>query len=127
MKIQLSSIIVNDQDKALAFYTEILGFVKKNDIPFGEYRWLTVISPEGHSDVELVLEPAGNPASQTYQKALFEQGIPLTAFSVDDINKEYERLQKLGVKFHKPPTPMGPVTLAMFEDTCGNLIQIYQV
>lgn len=127
MKIQLSSIIVQDQSKALAFYTDILGFVKKHDIPIGEYRWITVTSPEGHSDVELVLEPAGNPASQTYQKALFEQGIPLTAFNVDDINKEYERLQKLGVKFHKPPTPMGPVTLAMFEDTVGNLIQIYQV
>lgn len=127
MKITLSSIIVNDQDKALAFYTDVLGFVKKNDIPFGQFRWLTVISPDGHADVELVLEPNANPASQTYQKALFEQGIPLTAFNVDDIQKEYERLQKLGVKFHKPPTPMGPVTLAMFEDTVGNLIQIYQV
>lgn len=127
MKIQLSSIIVNDQNKALAFYTDILGFVKKNDIPFGEYRWLTVISPEGHDDVELVLEPAGNPAAQTYQAALFEMGIPLTAFSVDNIQDEYERLLGLGVKFHKAPATMGPVTLAMFEDTVGNLIQIYQV
>jgi catechol 2,3-dioxygenase-like lactoylglutathione lyase family enzyme len=126
MKIQLNSIMVDNQDKALKFYTEVLGFVKKNDIPVGDFKWLTVVSPDGPSDVELVLEPNENPAGKTFQNALFEQGIPLTAFAVDDIQQEYERLKGLGVVFQTPPTVMGPVTVAVFDDTCGNLIQIYQ-
>jgi predicted enzyme related to lactoylglutathione lyase len=126
MKIKLSSVMVDDQDKALKFYTEVLGFVKKHDVPVGKFKWLTVVSPEGHDDVELLLEPNENPASKTYQKALRDQGIPLTAFAVDDIQKEYERLKKLGVAFHTEPTKMGPTTIAVFNDTCGNLIQIYQ-
>jgi predicted enzyme related to lactoylglutathione lyase len=126
MKIILTSVMVDDQDKALKFYTEVLGFVKKNDIPVGEARWLTVVSPEGPDDVELLLEPMGFPPSRTYQKALFEAGIPLTSFAVDDIQKEYERMKKLGVVFKTAPTKMGPVTIAVFEDTCGNLIQMAQ-
>lgn len=127
MKIQLTSVMVNDQDKALKFYTEVLGFVKKTEILMGEFKWLTVISPEGHDDVELVLEPTGFPPAVIYQKALFEAGIPLTSFAVDDIQNEHERLEKLGVVFKNKPTQMGPVTIASFEDTCGNLIQIHQV
>jgi catechol 2,3-dioxygenase-like lactoylglutathione lyase family enzyme len=126
MKIKLSSVMVDNQDKALKFYTEVLGFVKKQDIPVGEYKWLTVVSPEGPDDIELVLEPNGNPAARTFQDAIFRQGIPLTAFAVDDIHKEYERMKNLGVKFRTEPTKSGPVTLAVFEDTCGNLIQLYQ-
>ncbi len=127
MKIQLSSVMVVGQDKALRFYTEVLGFVKKRDIPLGEARWLTVVSPEEPEGIELLLEPNGNPAAKTYQKAIFEQGIPLTAFAVDDIQKEYARLKKLGVEFTMEPTNMGMTTAAVFDDTCGNLIQIYQV
>ena len=127
MKIKLSSVLVQNQEKALVFYTEVLGFEKKNDIPLGEYRWITVVSPEAPEDVELVLEPMGFPPAVTYQKALFEAGIPITAFAVENIQEEYERLQKLGVVFRTTPTRMGPVTIAVFEDTCGNLIQIYQV
>lgn len=128
MKIRLSSVLVESQDKALAFYTDKLGFIKKNDVPTGEFRWLTVVSPEGPDDIELLLEPAtGFPPAMTYQKALFEAGIPLTAFAVNDIKKEYERLQALGVSFKTEPTAMGPVTIAIFEDTCGNLIQMYQM
>ena len=127
MKIQLTSVMVDDQDKALAFYTNVLGFVKKTEIPMGEYKWLTVISPEGHDDVELVLEPTGFPPAVIYQRALFESGIPITSFAVEDIQSEYERLGKLGVVFRSKPTPMGPVTIAAFEDTCGNVIQIHQV
>jgi predicted enzyme related to lactoylglutathione lyase len=126
MKIKLNSVPVNNQDNALAFYTGVLGFVKKHDIPLGEFRWLTVVSPEGPEDVELVLEPTGIPAAKTYQKALFDQGIPCTAFAVDDIQKEYERLTERGVVFRTKPTKAGSVTIAVFEDTCGNLIQIYQ-
>lgn len=126
MKINLTSVMIDDQDKALKFYTEILGFVKKNDIPMGEARWLTVVSPEGPDGVELLLEPMGFPPARTYQKALFEAGIPLTLFAVDDIQKEYERMKKLGVVFKTAPTKMGPVTIAVFEDTCGNLIQMAQ-
>jgi predicted enzyme related to lactoylglutathione lyase len=126
MKIILTSVMVDDQDKALKFYTEVLGFVKKNDIPMGEARWLTVVSPEGPDDVELLLEPMGFPPARTYQKALFEAGIPLTSFAIDDIQKEYERMKKLGVVFKMAPTKMGPVTIAVFEDTCGNLIQMAQ-
>jgi predicted enzyme related to lactoylglutathione lyase len=127
MKIQLTSVFVSDQDKALKFYTEVLGFVKKNDFPVGEAKWLTVVSPEGPDDVELLLEPNGNPIAKTYQEALYTQGIPCTAFAVSDIESESERLRNLGVKFHKEPTHMGSATIAVFDDTCGNLIQIYQV
>lgn len=127
MKIKLSSVLVDDQDKALKFYTEVLGFVKKTEIPVGEFKWLTVVSPEGPDDIELTLEPNANPAAKTYQKALFEQEIPLTAFAVEDINKEFDRMKKLGVVFRGEPTQMGPVGIVLFEDTCGNLIQLYQV
>jgi catechol 2,3-dioxygenase-like lactoylglutathione lyase family enzyme len=127
MKIKLNSIFVDDQDKALKFYTEVLGFVKKMDIPVGDAKWLTVVSPEGPDDVELVLEPNGNPAAKTYQQAIFQQGIPCTAFAVDDIEKEYERLKNQGVEFSVQPTKAGPVSIAVFNDTCGNLIQLYQV
>jgi len=126
MKIHLTSVMVDDQEKALKFYTEILGFVKKNDIPMGEARWLTVVSSEGTADVELLLEPMGFPPARTYQKALFEAGIPLTLFAVDDVQKEYERMKELGVVFKTTPTIMGPVTVAVFEDTCGDLIQMAQ-
>ena len=126
MKIKLNSVLVDDQDKALKFYTEVLGFVKKNDIPMGQFKWLTVVSPEGPDDIELVLEPNANPAAKIFQKAIFEQGIPLTAFAVDDIQKEYETMTKWGVVFRTKPTQAGPVTVAVFEDTCGNLIQLYQ-
>jgi predicted enzyme related to lactoylglutathione lyase len=127
MKIKITSVIVDDQDKALKFYTEILGFVKKTDIPMGEHKWLTVVSPEAPEEVELLLEPMGFAPARVYQKALFEAGIPLTAFNVDDIHKEYERLEKLGVVFSMKPTTMGPATVAVFDDTCGNNIQIVQV
>ena len=127
MKIKLNSVLVTDQDKALKFYTEVLGFVKKADFPVGQFKWLTVVSPEEPDGTELVLEPNVNPAAMTFQKAIFEQGIPLTAFAVENIQKEYERMKKLGVKFTQEPTQMGPVTQAVFDDTCGNLIQLYQV
>ena len=127
LKIKLSSIFVDDQEKALKFYTEVLGFVKKVDIPAGEYRWLTVISPEGPDDLESVLEPNANPAAKTYQDAIYKQGIPATSFSVDDIQEEYERLINLGVVFNMKPTEMEGVTIAIFDDTCGNFIQLYQV
>jgi len=127
VKIKLTSVIVDDQDKALRFYTDVLGFVKKTDFPVGQFRWLTVVSPEGPDDIELVLEPNDNPAARTYQQALFEQGIPLTAFAVDDIQSEFARLKELGVAFHTEPTKMGDVTVAVLDDTCGNLIQLFQV
>lgn len=126
MRIKLNSIIVDDQNKALKFYTEVLGFRKKHDLPVGEYRWITVVSPEGPDDLELVLEPNANPAAQTYQKALFDQKIPLTAFEVDDLAAEVRRLKGLGVAFTLEPTPMGAVSIAVLSDTCGNLIQLYQ-
>jgi catechol 2,3-dioxygenase-like lactoylglutathione lyase family enzyme len=126
MKIKLTSIVVDNQDKALKFYTEVLGFVKSKDIPVGEFKWLTVVSPEGHPDVELSLEPNANPAAKTFQEALFKQGIPLTAFEVTDIQKEFQRLKVHGVVFIREPMKTGPVTVAIFSDTCGNLIQIYQ-
>ena len=125
MKIKLCSIVVDDQQKALDFYTGTLGFLKSHDIPVGEFRWLTVKSPEG-GETELSLEPNANPASRTFQEAIFEQGIPATAFEVDDIQGEFRRLSDLGVVFTSEPTDAGPVTLAIFADTCGNLIQIYQ-
>lgn len=126
MRINLSSVMVDDQAKALAFYTDVLGFVKKADVPVGEYRWLTVVSPEGTEDVELVLEPMGFPPSQTYQKALFEAGIPITSFLSKDIKSEYGRLKAKGVAFRGDLQFLGPVTMAIFEDTCGNLIQLVE-
>jgi predicted enzyme related to lactoylglutathione lyase len=127
MKIKLNSVFVDDQEKALTFYTEVLGFVKKVDIPLGEFRWLTVISPEGPDDLELVLEPNANPGAKTYQDAIYKQGIPATSFAVDDIQKEYEKLVNLGVIFSMEPAKMEDVTIAVFDDTCGNFIQLYQV
>ena len=127
MRIKLNSIMVDDQAKALAFYTEVLGFVKKHDIPVGgEFRWITVVSPEGPDDLELVLEPNANPVGKTYQEGLFSQGIPATAFEVSDLDAEFARLRAKNVAFTKEPTPMGPVKIAVFSDTCGNLIQLYQ-
>jgi len=126
MKFKVFSIFVDDQDKALKFYTEVLGFAKKSDIPLGQARWLTVVSPEGPDDVELLLEPNDNPFARTYQEALFQAGMPATIFAVEDIQGEYERMKKLGVVFRSEPTNMGPVTMAVFEDTCGNLIQLAQ-
>jgi glyoxylase I family protein len=126
MRIKLTSVLVDDQDKALRFYTDILGFEKKRDFPVGEYRWITVSSPEGPDDVELALEPNANPAARTYQEALYAQGIPLTAFEVDDMEAEFARLTAKGVAFTRRPESAGPVTFAIFADTCGNLIQIYQ-
>lgn len=125
--IKLSSIFVEDQEKALKFYTEILGFIKKNEFPVGEYKWLTVISSEGADDVELLLEPSDNPVARTYMKAIYKQGIPATAFAVKNIQMEFERLKKLGVKFTMKPTKMENTELAIFDDTCGNLIQLYQI
>ena len=126
MRIKLTSIMVDDQDKALRFYTEVLGFRKKHDIPVGEYRWITVISPEGPDDLELALEPNANPAGKTFQEAMFSQGIPIAAFEVTDVAGEFARLTRKGVAFTRQPTEAGAVTLAVFADTCGNLIQLYQ-
>lgn len=128
MKIKLSSVMVDDQEKALAFYTNVLGFRKKQDVPIGNVRWLTVVSSEDIDGVELLLEPAGPDFARTYQKALYDAGIPFTAFAVDHIQTEYERLKQEGVVFRSPPqkTDAGQIT-AVFEDTCGNLIQIFQV
>lgn len=126
MRIRLTSIMVEDQGKGLKFYTEILGFQKKRDFPVGEYRWITVVSPEFPEEAELALEPNANPAGKTFQQAMFAQSIPLAAFEVTDIQKEYLRLKALGVVFTREPTKMGPVSIAVFSDTCGNLIQIYQ-
>src|ERR1700704_1805849 len=126
MRIKLTSIMVDDQDKALKFYTEVLGFRKKHDIPVGAYKWLTVVSPEGPDDLELALEPNANPAAKTFQETMFAQFIPLAAFEVSDIAGEYARLKKHGVVFTTEPIRTGPVTIAVFSDTCGNLIQVYQ-
>jgi len=126
MKINLTSVFVDDQDKALKFYTEILGFEKKADLPVGEYKWLTVVSPEDPDCVELVLEPSDNPATQTFKKAIFEQGIPFTSFGVTDIQAEVIRLKSLGVEFKSEATNVGPALIAVFDDTCGNLIQLHQ-
>jgi glyoxylase I family protein len=125
MRIKLTSVLVDDQDKALKFYTEVFGFVKKHDIPVGIYRWITVVSPEA-PDIELALEPNANPVGKTYQEGLFKQQIPATAFEVSDVAKECDRLRALGVVFTQEPTQQGPVTIAVCADTCGNLIQLYQ-
>lgn len=126
MKIRLSSVYVDDQEKALKFYTEVLGFIEKTDMQVGEFKWLTVASPEEPEGTELLLEPDVNPATKTFKKALYKQGIALTQFTVEDIQEEYERLKKLGVKFTLEPTKTGMVTVAIFDDTWGNLIQIAQ-
>jgi catechol 2,3-dioxygenase-like lactoylglutathione lyase family enzyme len=125
MKIKLVSVYVDDQDKALKFYTEVFGFVKKREIQ--PIKWLTVVSPEEPDGAEAVLEPSDNPATQAFKKAIFEQGIPFTAFQVTVIQKKYERMKMLRVVFTREPTQMGPTTVAIFDDTCDNLIQIYQV
>jgi catechol 2,3-dioxygenase-like lactoylglutathione lyase family enzyme len=124
VRITLASVLVDDQQKALRFYTEVLGFVKKTDIPMGEHSWLTVVSPEDPDGVELVLEPSEHPAVPPFKAALVADGIPFSSFAVEDVQKEYERLTALGVTFTQPPTAMGPVTTAVLDDTCGNLIQI---
>jgi catechol 2,3-dioxygenase-like lactoylglutathione lyase family enzyme len=127
MRIYVTSVFVDDQAKALAFYTETLGFVKKNDIPLGEASWLTVVAPDDPDGTELLLEPDVHPAAKPFKAALVADGIPLTSFAVDDVDAEYERLRALGVRFTQPPTAMGPTTTAVFDDTCGNLIQIVHV
>ncbi|MFI9533416.1 VOC family protein [Nocardia fusca] len=124
MRINVTSVWVDDQDKALTFYTDTLGFVKKTDVPAGEYRWLTVVSPQAPDGVELLLEPDAHPAAKPFKNALVEDGIPFTSFAVDNVHAEYERLQGLGVRFTQPPVDHGPVTTAVLDDTCGNLIQI---
>jgi catechol 2,3-dioxygenase-like lactoylglutathione lyase family enzyme len=126
MRITLASLMVEDQDRALAFYTDILGFQKKHDIPMGPFRWLTVTSPEGAAGVELVLEPMAFPPARVFQKALFDAGIPATAFMTKDIAGEHARLVQRGVKFRGEPRSMGPITAVLFEDTCGNLINLVQ-
>jgi predicted enzyme related to lactoylglutathione lyase len=126
MKIKLTSVMVDDQEKALRFYTDVLGFVKKTEIPMGEHRWLTVVSPEEPAGVEVLLEPMGFAPARTFQKALFDAGIPLTAFAVDDLAKEHARLVEHGVVFAQPPTKTSGPAVAVFDDTCGNLIQLFQ-
>ena len=124
MRINITSVFVDDQEKALRFYTEVLGFVKKNDIPLGEARWLTVVSPDDPDGTELVLEPSDHPAVPPFKEALVTDGIPFTSFAVDDVHAEHERLLALGVRFTQAPLDMGTVTTAVLDDTCGNLIQI---
>ena len=127
MKIKWTSILVDDQKKALKFYTEILGFIKKTDVPLGEHSWLTVVSKEEPDGMEVVLEPMAFAPAKVYQKALKDAGIPLTMFHVGNVQSEFERLEKLGVKFSMKPTQMGPTTIVVFDDTCGNNIQLIQV
>jgi len=124
MRINLASVLVDDQEKALRFYTEVLGFTEKTNAPLGEHRWITVVSPEDPDGTELVLEPDEHPAAKPFKKALAADGIPFTSFAVDDVQAEYERLRGLGVRFTQEPADMGPVTTAVLDDTCGNLIQI---
>src|SRR5690625_2824419 len=126
MKIIVTSIFVQDQDKALEFYTNKLGFIKKEDVPAGEFRWITLVSPEKQDGTELLLEPNNHPAAKEYQETMFAEGIPAKMFGVADVRNEYERLQRVGVEFTMEPTEMGKVTIAVFDDTCGNLIQIAQ-
>jgi catechol 2,3-dioxygenase-like lactoylglutathione lyase family enzyme len=126
MRIVVTSVLVDDQEKALRFYTDVLGFEKKDDIPMGEARWLTVVSPQDRDGTELLLEPDGHPAARPFKAALVEDGLPYTSFGVEDVNAEFRRLQDLGVRFTQEPAEMGPVTTAVFDDTCGNLIQIAQ-
>lgn len=127
MNIIVTSLFVENQDKALEFYSETLGFVKKHDIPMGEFRWITVVSPDNQKGTELVLEPNIHPAANEYQQKIFAEGIPATMFGVEDVQKEFERLLEHGVSFTIEPTEMGNVKIAVFDDTCGNLIQIAQM
>ncbi len=127
MRINLTSVLVDDQDKALAFYTDVLGFVKKTDLPAGEHRWLTVVSPESPDGPELLLEPDAHPAARPFKDALVADGIPYTSFAVDDARAEFQRLSGQGVRFTQEPLAMGPVVTAVLDDTCGNLIQIASV
>ncbi|MDN3258667.1 VOC family protein [Streptomyces sp. CSDS2] len=124
MRIHLTNVFVDDQDKALRFYTEVLGFVKKHDVPLGEDRWLTVVSPEDPHGTELLLEPSGHPAVRPYKTALVQDGIPAASFAVDDVRAEFDRLRRLGVRFTQEPLETGTVTTAVLDDTCGNLIQL---
>ncbi len=124
MRINVTSVLVDDQEKALQFYTDVLGFVKKNDVPLGEARWLTVVSPDAPDGTELLLEPDGHPAARPFKEALANDGIPFTSFAVEDVTAEYARLRGAGVRFVQEPASLGPVTTAVFDDTCGNLIQI---
>ena len=126
MRIVLSSIFVDDQEKALQFYTERLGFIKKTEVPLGDVRWLTVVAASDPDGPELVLEPDTHPAVGPFKRALVEDGIPFTSFAVEDVGAEYERLQAAGVEFTQPPVAMGMVTTAVLDDTCGNLIQLAQ-
>jgi catechol 2,3-dioxygenase-like lactoylglutathione lyase family enzyme len=126
MRIVVTSVLVDDQDKALRFYTDVLGFVKKTEVPMGAYRWLTVVSPDDPDGVELVLEPDAHPAARPFKRALVEDGIPFTSFGVKNVDAEYKRLVGAGVRFTQPPVDMGPVATAVFDDTCGNLIRIAQ-
>ena len=126
MKINITSVYVPDQEQAFRFYTEKLGFIVKHDIPVGDARWLTVVSPEDPTGTELLLEPQGHPASTAFTQALYADGIPFTQFAVTDIIAEVARLERLGVRFTQPPTPMGPVTTAVLDETCGNLIQLIE-
>lgn len=126
IRVKLTSVFVDDQAKALEFYTKVLGLEKKSDFPAGEFRWLTVVSPEDRDGVELVLEPNDNPAARSFQQAIFEAGMPAAVFEVDDIHKQYQRISGLGGAFRTEPTPMGPVTTALLDDTCGNLVQLVQ-
>jgi catechol 2,3-dioxygenase-like lactoylglutathione lyase family enzyme len=127
MRITMTSVLVDDQAKALAFYTDVLGFVKKADVPVGEHRWLTVVSPDAPDGVELLLEPDEHPAARPFKAALVGDGIPYASFAVDDVVREHERLRGLGVRFTQEPTAMGPVTTAVLDDTCGNLVQLTQL
>jgi catechol 2,3-dioxygenase-like lactoylglutathione lyase family enzyme len=127
LTINLTSVYVDDQAKALAFYTDVLGFVKKTDVPAGDARWLTVVSPAAPDGVELLLEPDGHPAARVYKEALVADGIPFTQFAVDDLRAEFERLSAAGVRFVQEPTDLGPVVTAVFDDTCGNLIQLAEM
>ena len=127
MRITTTSVLVDDQEKALRFYTEVLGFRKKTDVPLGADRWLTVVSPDDPEGTELLLEPDGHPAAKPFKKALADDGIPFTSFAVDDVAAEHDRLRALGVRFTQEPAEMGTVTTAVFDDTCGNLIQIAAV
>ena len=126
MKIIVTSLFVDDQDRALAFYSETLGFIKKHDVPTGEFRWITLVTPDAEEGTELLLEPNNHPAAKEFQEKLFADGIPATMFGVEDVQKEYERLDEKGVEFFMKPTTMGDITIAVFDDTCGNLIQIIQ-
>lgn len=124
MRINIASVLVDDQDKALRFYTEVLGFKKKTEVPLGDHRWLTVTSPEDPDGTELLLEPDSHPAAKPFKDALVADGIPFTSFAVKNVQNEYARMRDLGVRFTQPPVEMGPVTTAVFDDTCGNLIQM---